>query len=33
MSFANSLKKGYYFLNFENKKKRVIKPTYTKRGL
>ena len=32
MSFANSLKKGYYFLNFENEKERVIKPTYTKRG-
>jgi len=32
MSFANSLKKSYYFLNFENKKQRVIKPTYTKGG-
>jgi len=28
--FANSLKKGYYFLNFEDKKQRVIKPTYAK---
>ena len=33
MSFTNSLKKDYYFLNFENKKQRVIKPTYTKGGL
>ena len=32
MSFANSFKKGYYFLNFEDEKKRVIKPTYTKGG-
>ena len=32
-SFANSLKKGHYFLNFENKKERVIKPTYAKGGL
>ena len=30
MSFTNSLKKDYYFLNFENKKQRVIKLTYTK---
>jgi len=30
MSFTNSLKNGYYFLNFEDKKQRVIKPTYTK---
>ena len=30
MSFTNSLKKGHYFLNFEDKKQRVIKPTYTK---
>ena len=29
-SFANSLKKGQCFLNFEDKKKQVIKPTYTK---
>jgi len=28
--FANSLKKGHYFLNFEDEKGRVIKPTYTK---
>jgi len=28
--FANSLKKGHYFLNFEDKKQRVIKPTYAK---
>jgi len=27
--FANSLKKGHYFLNFEDKKQIVIKPTYT----
>ena len=33
MSFANSLKKGHYFLNFEDEKKRVIKPTYAKGGL
>jgi len=33
MSFANSLKKGHYFLNFEDKKERVIKPTYAKGGL
>jgi len=32
-SFANSLKKGYYFLNFEDEKERVIKPTYAKGGL
>jgi len=31
-SFANSLKKGHYFLNFEDKKERVIKPTYAKEG-
>jgi len=31
-SFANSLKKGHYFLNFEDEKQRVIKPTYTKGG-
>jgi len=30
--FAKSLKKGYYFLNFEDEKERVIKPTYAKRG-
>jgi len=30
MSFTNSLKKGHYFLNFEDKKQRVIKPTYAK---
>jgi len=28
--FANSLKKGYYSLNFEDKKGIVIKPTYAK---
>jgi len=33
MSFANSLKKGHYFLNFENKKQKVIKPTYAKGSL
>ena len=32
MSFANSLKKGHYFLNFEDEKERVIKPTYAKGG-
>jgi len=32
-SFANSLKKGHYFFNFEDKKERVIKPTYAKEGL
>jgi len=32
-SFANSLKKDHYFLNFEDKKQRVIKPTYAKGGL
>jgi len=32
ISFTNSLKKGHYFLNFEDKKERVIKPTYTERG-
>jgi len=31
-SFTNSLKKGHYFLNFEDKKERVIKPTYAKGG-
>jgi len=30
--FAKSLKKGHYFLNFEDKKERVIKPTYAKGG-
>jgi len=30
MPFANSLKKGHYFLNFEDEKQRVIKPTYAK---
>jgi len=29
-SFTNSLKKGHYFLNFEDEKQRVIKPTYAK---
>ena len=33
MSFANSLKKGHYFLNFEDKKQRVIKSTYAKGSL
>ena len=33
ISFTNSLKKGHYFLNFEDKKKRVIKPMYTKGGV
>ena len=28
----NSLKKGHYFLNFEDEKQRVIKLTYTKGG-
>jgi len=32
-SFANSIKKGHYFLSFENKKKIVIKPTYAKGSL
>jgi len=32
MHFANSLKKGHYFLNFEDKKGIVIKPTYAKEG-
>jgi len=32
MHFANSLKKGHYFLNFEDEKGIVIKPTYAKRG-
>jgi len=31
-SFANSLKKGHYFLNFKDEKERVIKPTYAKGG-
>jgi len=31
-SFANSLKKDYYFLNFKDKKQIVIKPTYAKDG-
>jgi len=31
-SFANSIKKGHYFLNFEDEKQRVIKPTYAKGG-
>jgi len=30
--FANSLKKGHYFLNFEDEKEIVIKPTYVKGG-
>jgi len=30
--FAKSLKKGHYFLNFEDEKERVIKPTYAKGG-
>jgi len=30
--FTKSLKKGYYFLNFEDEKERVIKPTYAKGG-
>jgi len=30
MLFANSLKKDHYFLNFEDEKQRVIKPTYAK---
>jgi len=33
MSFTNSLKKEHYFLNFEDEKQRVIKPTYAKGGL
>jgi len=33
MSFANGLKKGHYFLNFEDEKEKVIKPTYAKGGL
>jgi len=33
MSFTNSLKKGHYFLNFEDEKQRVIKPTYAKGSL
>ena len=32
MSFANSLKKGHYFLNFEDEKQRVIKLIYAKGG-
>ena len=31
-SFANSLKKGQCFLDFEDEKQQVIKPTYTKGG-
>ena len=31
--FANSLKKGHYFLNFEDEKQRVLKPTYAKGDL
>ena len=31
--FTNSLKKGYYFLNFEDEKQKVIKPTYAKGSL
>jgi len=31
-SFTSSLKKGHYFLNSEDKKERVIKPTYAKEG-
>jgi len=30
MFFANSLKKSHYFLNFKDKKQKVIKPTYAK---
>ena len=30
--FANSLKKGHYFLNFKDEKEIVIKPTYAKGG-
>jgi len=33
ISFVNSLKKGHYFLNFEDKKQRVIKPIYAKGSL
>jgi len=32
MHFASSLKKGHYFLNFEDEKGIVIKPTYAKGG-
>jgi len=32
MSFTSSLKKDHYFLNFENEKQQVIKPTYAKGG-
>jgi len=32
MSFTNSLKKDYYFLNFKDERQRVIKPTYAKGG-
>jgi len=32
-SFANSLKKGYYFLNFKDEKQQVIKPTDAKGSL
>jgi len=31
-SFANSLKKGHYFLNFKDENQQVIKPTYAKGG-
>jgi len=31
-SFANSIKKDHYFLNFKDKKQKVIKPTYAKGG-
>jgi len=33
MFFTNSLKKNHYFLNFKDKKQKVIKPTYAKDGL
>jgi len=32
-SFTNSIKKDHYFLNFEDKKQIVIKPTYAKGSL
>ena len=32
MYFAKSLKKGHYFLKFEDKKEKVIEPTYAKGG-
>jgi len=31
-NFAKSLKKGHYFLKFEDEKEKVIKPTYAKGG-